>query len=42
MTLLLIKETTMKITVLIENTTESELLCEHGLSVLIENNGRKY
>lgn len=32
----------MKITVLIENTTESELLCEHGLSVLIENNGKKY
>ena len=32
----------MKITVLIENTTQSELLCEHGLSILIENNGRKY
>ena len=32
----------MKITVLIENTTQSELLCEHGLSVLIENNGKKF
>lgn len=32
----------MKITVLIENTTQSELLCEHGLSILIENNGKKY
>ena len=31
----------MKITVLIENTTQSELLCEHGLSLLIENNGKK-
>lgn len=31
----------MKITVLIENTTQSELLCEHGLSLLIENKGKK-
>lgn len=31
----------MKITVLIENTTRSELLCEHGLSVLIENKEKK-
>lgn len=32
----------MKITVLIENTTQSELVSEHGLSLLIENNGKKY
>lgn len=31
----------MKITVLIENTTQSELLCEHGLSILIENKEKK-
>lgn len=31
----------MKITVLIENTTENELVCEHGLSLFIEHNGRK-
>lgn len=32
----------MKITVLIENTSASELNCEHGLSILIEYNGKKY
>lgn len=32
----------MKIKVLIENTTESELICEHGLSMLIEYNGMNY
>lgn len=32
----------MKITVLIENTSDSELLCEHGLSLFIEHNGRNY
>ncbi len=32
----------MKITVLIENTSDSELKCEHGLSVLIEFNDKKY
>lgn len=31
----------MKITVLIENTTDSELACEHGLSLFIEYNGKK-
>ena len=31
----------MQITVLIENTTDSELVCEHGLSLLIENEGQK-
>lgn len=31
----------MQITVLIENTTDSELTCEHGLSLLIENEGQK-
>lgn len=32
----------MKITVLIENTTDSELVAEHGLSLFIEFNGKKY
>lgn len=32
----------MKVTVLIENTSNSELRCEHGLSLLIEFNGKKY
>lgn len=32
----------MEITVLIENTTDSELICEHGLSLFIEFNGNKY
>lgn len=30
----------MRVTVLIENTSENELICEHGLSLLIEYNGR--
>lgn len=32
----------MKITVLIENTSDSELLCEHGLSLFIEYKGKNY
>ncbi|MBQ9765337.1 MAG: MBL fold metallo-hydrolase [Lachnospiraceae bacterium] len=32
----------MEITILIENTSHSELLAEHGLSVLIEYNGKRY
>ena len=32
----------MKITVLIENTTHNELVCEHGLSFYIEHEGKKY
>lgn len=32
----------MKLTVLIENTSDSALLCEHGLSLFIEYNGRNY
>lgn len=32
----------MKITVLIENTADSELVAEHGLSLFIEFNGNKY
>lgn len=32
----------MKITVLIENTSDSELVCEHGLSLLIEYRGEYY
>jgi len=32
----------MKVKVLIENTTESELICEHGLSMLIEYGGGNY
>ena len=32
----------MKITVLIENTTRSDLVSEHGLSLLIEFEGKKY
>lgn len=31
----------MKITVLIENTTNGELIAEHGLSLYIEHNGKK-
>ncbi len=31
----------MKITVLIENTASGDLACEHGLSILIEHQGRK-
>jgi len=31
----------MKVSVLIENTTNSQLVCEHGLSLLIEYEGRK-
>lgn len=31
----------MKITVLIENTTKSSLVCEHGLSLFIEYKGKK-
>lgn len=32
----------MEIKVLIENTTDSELLCEHGLSLFINCNGKSY
>lgn len=32
----------MKITVLVENTTASDLQCEHGLSFLIEYKGQQY
>lgn len=32
----------MKITVLIENTSDSDLICEHGLSLLIEYHGENY
>lgn len=32
----------MKIVTLIENQTENELMCEHGLSFYIEYNGKKY
>lgn len=32
----------MQITVLIENTSDSELKCEHGLSLFIEYNDKKY
>ncbi len=32
----------MKIVTLIENTTENELFCEHGLSFYIEYNGKSY
>ena len=32
----------MKVSVLIENTTNSELICEHGLSLFIEHKGKKY
>ena len=32
----------MKITVLVENTESEGLLCEHGLSLLIEHNDKKY
>ena len=33
---------TMKIYTLIENTTKSDLACEHGLSLLIEYNSKKF
>ena len=32
----------MKVTVLIENTSESELKCEHGLSLFIEYASKQY
>ena len=32
----------MRIRVLIENTTDSDLVCEHGLSLLIEYKEKKY
>ncbi len=31
----------IQVTVLIENTSDSSLVCEHGLSLLIEHDGRR-